>query len=176
MARAKGNERSWLPEAERRDVGVAADRVDAAVAGGHPGERRLHLPHRHLVAPVGALEVAALGVGEADLAADVADLGVGEGLDQVAQGVRRPEAVGVGEGDQLAGGALGRGVLGEQLAAPGKVEDEVGARRPGALDGRVRGAVGGDDQLQPLPRVVERQRVGDLGRDHVLLVVGGDHQ
>ena len=73
-------------------------------------------------------------------------------------------------------GALGGGVLGDDLAAARQVEDEVGARRPRPLDGRVGGAVGGDDQLEPLARVVERQRVGDLGRDHLLLVVGGDDQ
>jgi hypothetical protein len=35
----------------------------------------------------------------------------------VAQRVRRPEAVGVGEGDDLAGRALGPGVLGDDLPA-----------------------------------------------------------
>ena len=73
-------------------------------------------------------------------------------------------------------GALDRGVLGRHLAAARQVEDEVGAGVAGELDGPVGGAVGGDDQLEPLARVVERERVGDLGRDHVLLVEGGDDQ
>ena len=75
---AKGKERSWLPEERQRQVGVAADRVDRAVAGGDSGQRGLHLANRHLVAPVGPLEVVAAGVGEADLAADIADDGIGE--------------------------------------------------------------------------------------------------
>ena len=73
-------------------------------------------------------------------------------------------------------GLLGGGVEGGDLAAGRQLEDEVGAGRAGALGGRVGGAVGGDDQLQPLARVVERERVGDLGGDHLLLVVGGDDQ
>ena len=158
------------------DVGVAADGVDRPVAGGDSGQPGLQLPQRHLVAPVGPLEVAAARVEEANLAADVADRRVGEGLDQMAEGVGRPVAVGVGEGEDLAAGALGGGVLGGDLAAARQVEDEVGAGRPGALDGGVGGAVGGDDQLEPLARVVEREGVGDLGGDHLLLVVGGDDQ
>ena len=146
MASAKGKLRSWLPEGGERQVGGAADRVDGAVAGGDPGQRGLHLPHRHLVAPVGALEVVAAGVDEADLAADVADRGVGEGLDQAAQGVGRPVAVGVGEGEQLAVGLLGGGVERGDLAAGGQLEHEVGAGGAGALGGRVGGAVGGDDR------------------------------
>ena len=57
-----------------------------------------------------------------------------------------------------------------------QVEDEVGAGGAGALDGGVGGAVGGDDQLEPLARVVEGEGVGDLGGDHLLLVIGGDDQ
>ena len=45
-----------------------------------------------------------------------------------------------------------------------------GARRCG------RRAVGGDDHLEQLARVVERERVVELALDHVLLVVGGDDQ
>ena len=160
----------------QRDVGVAPDRVDRAVAGGDAGQRRLHLPHRHLVAPVGALEVVALPVREADLAADIADGRVAEGLDQVPQRAPLPGAVRVGEGEEIAGRALGGGVLGDHLAAPRKVEHEVGPGRLGPVDGRVGRAVGGDDQLEPLARIVERQRVGDLRRDHLRLVVGGDDQ
>ena len=159
-----------------RQVGVAADRVDRAVAGGDAGQRGLHLPHRHLVAPVGALEVVAGGVEEADLAADVADAAVGEGGDEAAQRVRRPDAVGVGEGEDLAGGLLGGGVEGGDLAARRQLEDEVGAGGAGELGGAVGGAVGGDDQLQAVARVVEGERVGDFRRDHLLLVVGGDDQ
>ena len=130
-----------------RQVGLAADRVDGAVAGGDPAQCRLHLPHRHLVAPVGALEVVAALVDEADLAADVADGGVGEGRDQAPQGVRGPGAVGVGAGEQLAACLLGGGVEGGDLAAGREVEDEVGAGGASALDRGVGGTVGGDDDL-----------------------------
>jgi hypothetical protein len=54
--------------------------------------------------------------------------------------------------------------------------DVVGAARAGQLGRAVGGAVGGDDQLEALARVVEREDVGDLGGDHALLVVGGDDQ
>src|SRR5215207_11614355 len=54
------------------EVGLPADRVDPAVAGGDAAEPRLHRPDGHLVAPVEALLVAALAALEADLAARVA--------------------------------------------------------------------------------------------------------
>ena len=58
----------------------------------------------------------------------------------------------------------------------GKLEHDVGAGLARALGRRVGRAVAGDDDLQALARVVERQCVGDLGRDHRLLGVGGDHE
>ena len=57
-----------------RQVGVGAHRVDRAVAGRDPGQAGLQLAHLHLVAPVGALEVVAVLIEEAHLAAGVADL------------------------------------------------------------------------------------------------------
>ena len=176
LGQLEGEGEVMAPGRGQRQVGAAADRVDGAVAGGDPAQGRLHPPHRHLVAPVGALEVVAAGVDEADLAADVADARVGEGLDQAAQGVGRPGAVGVGEGEQVAGRDLGSGVEGGDLAPGRQLEHEVGAGGAGALGGGIGGAVGGDDDPQPLARVVEGERVGDLGGDHLLLVVGGDDQ
>ena len=112
-----------------------------------------------------------------DLAADVADLRVGERLaSSCAQRVRRPQRVGVAERDHVAARGPHRGVLGADLAAARQLEHDVGAGRAGARRGLVARAVDGDDHLEPLARPVERERVGDLRRDHRLLVVGGDRR
>ena len=158
------------------EVGLAADRVDRPVARGHPGEAGLEPAHGHLVAPVEALLVSALAAEEADLAADVADPLVGEAVEQPAERIGPPEGVGVGEGEDLALGLPDGGVQRRHLAAPGQLQHPVGAGRAGQLRGAVGGAVGGDDQLQALPRVVELERVGDPPLDHRLLVVGGHDQ
>ena len=67
-------------------------------------------------------------------------------------------------------------VLGADLAPAGQLEHQVGAGPPGALGRLVAAPVAGHDQLEALARVVEPERVGHLGGDHLLLVVGGDDQ
>ena len=69
-----------------------------------------------------------------------------------------------------------RRVLGGDLAAAREVEDGVGAGRARGLRRPVGRAVAGDDDLELVARVVERERVGDLGGDDVALGVGGDDQ
>ena len=115
-------------------------------------------------------------VDELHLPADVADARVGERLDEPRERVALPDRVGVGERDDVAARALDRGVLRADLAAVRELEHDVGARVARAPRRRVGRAVAGDDDLEPLTRVVERQRVGDLGGDHVLLGVGGDDE
>ena len=117
------------------------------------------------------------GLDEADLAAGVADARVGEGA-------RRARAPRPGSHSALASekatisppARSTAGVLGADLAAAGQLEHEVGAGLARALGGGVRAAVAGDDQLEQLARIVERERVLDLRRDHLLLVVRGDDQ
>ena len=63
------------------------------------------------------------------------------------------------------------------LPPRGELEDDVGAGRARAASRRRVGrAVAGDDDLEAVARVVERQRVGDLRRDDRLLGVRGDDQ
>ena len=162
------------------DVGVAPDRVDRAVARRHRRQRRLLGAQPQLVAPVDALLVGPGVRDEADLAARVADLRVGEGGREPRQRVRLPARVGVREREQVpAGGADGR-VLRAHLAAARQREHLVGPGGARALGGgvgvRLGAAVDRDDQLEAVARPVERERVGDLRRDHVLLAVGGDDQ
>ena len=162
------------------DVRLGAHGVDRAVAGRHGGQRGLAAAHPHLVAPVDALLVRAALVDERHAAAGVADAGIVERRGERAQRARLPQGVGVAERQQLARGGPHRRVLGADLAAARQLEHEVGAGGPCA-GGRVVGAgvgaaVDGHDQLERLARPVERQRVGDLGRDHLLLAVGGHDQ
>ena len=159
-----------------RQVGLLAHRVDRPVAGRHAGQPRLEIADRELGTPVDALLVGAALVDQPRLPARVADPGVAERRHQLAQGVGRPRRVRVAEREQLAARPLGACVLRRHLALALEVEDEVGAGGPGELDRAIGRAVGGDDHLQELARVVERERVADLRLDHLLLVVRGDDQ
>ena len=61
--------------------------------------------------------------------------------------------------------------------APARAADEPDAAVSEALDelvGPVGGGVGGDDELQPVPGIVELEQVLQPPLDHGLLVVGGD--
>jgi hypothetical protein len=147
-----------------------------AVSRRHPGEAGLELPDGHLVAPVEALLVRGTRTVEANLPAHVAHAGVAERLDQAPQRVGAPVAVRVREREHLAARALHRGIERRHLAAAGELQDLVGAGLPRRLGRSVRGAVRRDDHLQPVARVVERQRIVDLAANHVLLVVRGDDQ
>ena len=114
---------------------------------------------------------------EAHLAAGVAHAGVGgESADERASGAGLPQCVRVGERDDLPVRLAHGGVLRADLAAAGELQDEIGTGVSRPLRRRVRAAVARDDQLKQLARVVERERVLDLGGDHRLLVVGGDDQ
>ena len=120
---------------------------------------------------------AAAGAGQvADAPAGVADARVGEGLDEARGGVGLPHGVGVGEGEQLTARALDGGILRAHLAAARQLEHEVGAGAPRELRGLIAAAVAGDDHLEQLARVVERERVLHALSDHLLLVVRGDDQ
>ena len=171
-----GSDRSWPMIGSISYVGLAADGVDRAVAGGDRGERRLLRAQPHLVAPVQALLVGPALVDELDVAAHVADARIGERLGQLGQRVRRPHRVGVRERDQLTGRGAHRRVLGADLAAARQLEHLVGAGGSRARRGLVTGAVDGDDHLEAIPRPVERECVRDLVRDHRLLVVCGDDE
>ncbi len=99
-------------------VGGAPGRVDAAVAGGDPAQLRLQFTDPHLVAPVGALLVVPLGVGEVDVPGGVTHSGIVERGGECCECAGLPGRVGVAEGHDLTPGALDRGVLGRHLAAP----------------------------------------------------------
>ena len=162
------------------DVVVAADRVDRAVPARDRGERRLLGAQPHLVAPVDALLVGA-GVGhEADLAAGVAHRR--DRRRRRRAGPARPAPSSRWRRRRRAGRRARRGPPRPARApcrraaarAPGRRRRRGRARR--SRRRRRRPAVDRDDQLEPVARPVERERVGDLGRDHVLLAVGGDDQ
>ena len=157
------------------DVVGAPHGVDRAVAARDRAEPRLRLALHHLVAPVEALAVGSVGRLEHELPADVRHVGVGEVRDEVAQGIRRPGRVRIGEGDDLTGGLAHGPVLRRHLAST-RVDDQAHAI-PEALDQLVRPVgrrVGGDDELELVGRVVEREQVLEPSLDHRLLVVRGD--
>ena len=60
------------------------------------------------------------------------------------------------------------------LPPRGQLEHEVGAGIAGALRGGIGRPVAGDDDLEPVRRVVQRPQVGDPLGDDRLLGIGGD--
>ena len=157
------------------DVVGPAHRVDRAVPARDRAEPRLRLALGQLVAPVEALLVRAVGRLEHEPAADVCDVRVGEVRDELPERVGSPGRVRVGEGDDLAARLAHGPVLGGDLA-PAGVHDQPHAITE-ALDELVRAVgrgVGGDDELQLVGRVVEREQVLEPAFDHGLFVVGGD--
>ncbi len=162
------------------DVRVALHCVDRAVARRDRARRRLLLAHPHLVAPVGALHVRAVRALEPKLAADVADLGIGEVPRERAQRVGLPLAVRVREREDVARRLAHGAVLRRDLALARALQ-ETNARVLGrdlADDrvGEVGRAVGRHDDLEALLRVVERERVLDAPPDDSLLVVRRDDE
>ena len=156
------------------DVVGSAHRIDRAVAAGDGAELRLGGTLLHLVGPVDAFLVSALGVEDAQLPADVRDLRIGEGAHERPQRVRRPGAVGVGERDDLAVRLAHRAVLCSDLATAW-IRDHLHAGKLQCdLLGAVRRRVGADDDLQLVRRVVELEQVLEPPRDHRLFVVGRD--
>ena len=148
----------------------------APLPPGDRAERGLALAQPHLVAPVEALLVRAVVALEADLAADVGDVRVGEVAHELAQRVRRPGRVRVAEGEDLALGLADGAVHRRQLPAPLGLEQAHAVVAAHDLVRAVGRAVGGDDELELVGRVVELEQVLDAAADHVLLVVRGDDQ
>ena len=101
---------------------------------------------------------------------------IGERGHELAQGIRLPLGVGVGEGHDLPARSLYGRVLSDDLAAARELEHEVGASVARMLGSGVRAAVAGHDHLEQLARIVQRERIGDLRADHCLLVMRGDDQ
>jgi hypothetical protein len=155
--------------------------VDRAVATGDRAELRLGLPQPHLVAPVEALLVRTVGRLEPELPADVGDLGIRKVRHELAQGVRRPGGVRIGERDDVARRLSHGTILGGDLAAALAV-DQVHprlSRRDGCHQGvrAIRRCVRRDDDLQSVGWIVEREQVVEPPLDHRLLVVrGNDHR
>ena len=162
-------------------VQALADGEDRSVGAEQAGEAALHPLELLVVAPV---EVVALGHdivvgGQVDeLAADAAHLAIREVAHEGGQGVLLELAVRVGEEDDVAP-RLGQDLVeGAVLAPAGQVEDAQPRIRELPGDGRrpVRRSIGGDDDLEAIPRVFEVQAVDDLLADHVFFVVRGDDQ
>ncbi len=128
-----------------------------------------------LVAPVDALAIRAVGRLEDELPAHVGDVRIGEVGDEPAQRVRRPGRVRIGEGDDLAARLAHGPVLGGHLASTWVHDQPDAGREPlhELVRPVVRG-VRGDDELQLVRGVVEREQVLEPPLDHRLLVVGGD--
>ena len=162
------------------DVRLTLHRVDRAVARGDRARRRLPLADPHLVAPVDPLHVRAVGALEPELAADVPDLRIGEVAGEQPQRVRLPFAVRVRERHDLARRPAHGSVLGRDLALARALQ-QLHARVLGCdlADDPVREVgrtVRRDDDLEPVLRVVESERVLDPPPDDRLLVVRGDHE
>jgi len=85
---------------------------------------------------------------------------------------------GVGEDQDLAGRLLDGAVLSHRLSIAAAQRDELHARAEGADDllRPVRRAVRDDDHLEPVGRIVERERVLELGADGGFLVVRRDDE
>ena len=155
-------QRQVVPEARvDLDVVAAAHGVDRAVAARDRAEPRLGAAHAHLVAPVEAFAVRAVGLQDLQLAADVRDVGIGEDADELPQRVGRPRRVRIREGHDLAVGLADGPVLRGHLAAA-RVRDHDDARvLQGDLLGAVGRRIGRDDDLQLVLRVVELEQVLD---------------
>ena len=159
-----------------------ADGEDRTVGAEEAGEAALHALELLVVAPV---EVVPLGhdvvVGRQvdELAADAADLAVGEVAHQRGQRVLLELPVRVGEQDDVPPRLRHDLVEGAVLAAAGKVEDAHVRVGELARDGRRSRSVEPSDATmisRRSLRVVEVQAVDDLLADHVFFVVGGDDQ
>ena len=135
-----------------------------------------------LVAPVQALLVGAGVVDEADLAARVADLRVGERARRDAR-ARRGSQIALASEKASSSPLAGRA---PRRPARGILPPRGSSSTRSAPAARARCAVTSAPGSPPpstatisssrVARPVERQRVGDLGGDHGLLAVGGDDQ
>src|SRR5262249_19472559 len=145
--------------------------VDRAVATGDRAERRLALAQPHLVAPVDAFLVRSVLALEADLAADVGHVRVGEVAHEPTQRVRRPGRVRVAEREDLALGLADGAVHRRQLSGSRALEQADAVVAANDLVRAVGRGVGGDHELELVSRVVELEQVLDALLDHVFLVV-----
>ncbi len=158
----------------------AADGIDAAVHADDRTELRLPGAQLVLVAHVGRAALSAQrAVGRLvdHAAGDVADVAVGEALDQPGDGVGRVQRIGVGEDDDLARGPRHRQVQRAGLAGAGLLPhqlDAAAADRPHQFVGAVLRGVRHDDDVQLPGRVVLRQLVADGRLDVAGLVERGD--
>ena len=162
------------------DVRVALDRVDGPVPGRDRARGRLLLAHPHLVAPVDALHVRAVRALEPQLPAHVPDLRVGEVARERAQRVGLPLAVRVREREHVARRLPDGAVLRRDLALARALKEAnawvAGCDLADDPVREVRRPVGRDDDLEPVLRVVERERVLDPPANDRLLVVRGDDE
>ena len=110
----------------------------------------------------------------AEVASDCADLRIREGRDQRPQRVGSEERIRIREDDDLARRALERGIERLILAVTREVQD-LDARigeGAGAIDRGIARSVRGDDDLDPVGRIVELAEVLELLANHGLLVMG----
>ena len=163
---------------DRRDE-VAAQPVDRSGRGDRAAGRAFGPFHQPVEVPIAAL--AGLGRGSplrrVDLVAgDAADGRIGERADQCPERVGCERRVRVGEHDYFAVGEGHRRVERIGLANPLEVEDRQPADRrlPGDRDRVVLGPVRGDDDLEPVGRVVDCRQVREPLADRGGLVPGSD--
>ena len=174
-------EREVVPEA-RVDllVALAPHGVDRAVAAGHGVHERLARPQPDLVAPVRALLVRALGRAQLQPSADV-----GHPRDRRAA---RPGAAGRRAATRSwrprtrrrrHRRACARRVFWALTLPPrgARTSSTPRSAKPRTISSVPSlEASEATTMRRQLARVVERERVLELGRDHVVLVVGGDHE
>ena len=160
------------------DVVLAPHRVDRAVAAGDRVQHRLGLAHAELVAPVRALAVRPRRPRRAAAGRRRTRRRVGEVADEPAQRRRRPRRVRVRRTRRSRRSSRARrGPARRPCRRAGSGEPDAAVALGDARDdvvGRVGRRVGGDDDLDLLLGVVEREQVLEPALDHVLLVVGGD--
>ena len=162
------------PRIEAREQRLA-DRIERARDPHRGVEPALRVAHALLVGPVEAnpLSGSPRSGDEMQLAAHRAHRGVCEKGHQLAHGVPGQGLSRVGEDQDLAVRGRHRLVEGRRLAAgSGQGEQPHPLRREAGRDGfrAVRRAVGGDDHLEAVPRVVEVEQVAELLLEAVLFV------
>ena len=160
-------------------VGVAAGQAHLlALAVPWP----LPLLERAIEVPVASLPLAALSLRAAReialVAGDASHLGVRERAHEEPKRLGNEQAVGVREHQDLARGPRDGGIQGAGLAAPGEGQhgDPVPGVPGGDLARPVARAVRGQQDLEPVPRIIQRQDVLESLTDAVSLVVSGDDQ
>ena len=121
-------------------------------------------PHRHLVAPVETLPVRAVRRLEPQLPADVGHRGSAKGRTSRRSASGAQVALASEKATISELGLAHRAVLRRDLAAA-RVADHARAGRLGELVGAVGRGVGGDDDLEPVARIVEREQVRDAALD-----------